>query len=297
MGLLDSLKSLLGGNKVDLKERYELLREAISGTMSKFYMARDRETDRIVGLKILDPQKTADFEARLRGLKRPTEGEITARFNHPRIVQTISHGIATTGEQFIVMEFLEGQGLNSLLVARSPVLNGRRLTLLRQAAEALAVVHKAEYIHRDVCPRNFIVAPDGNSLKLIDFGLSIPATPEFLQPGNRTGNPNYMAPEIIKRQATDYRVDVFAFGVTAFEVCTFEHPWTRGLTGKSAMDHATREPSPIEKFQPNLNPKLAKAIMSCIERDLSKRCPSMEQFLRLIQGVEKEEGGGRKDEG
>ena len=78
---------------------------------------------------------------------------------------------------------------------------------------------------RDVCPPNYVVAPDAQSLKLIDFGLTLPATPQFMQPGNRTGKPNYMAPEIVKRQSTDVRVDVFAFGVTAYELCTFELPW------------------------------------------------------------------------
>ncbi|MGE0606635.1 MAG: serine/threonine protein kinase [Pirellulales bacterium] len=290
MGLLDKVKSLLSGNKVDLKQRYELLREAVSGTMSKFYMARDRETDRIVGVKLLDTKKTADFEARLKGLKKPSEGEIAAKMVHPRIVQLITHGITTTGEQFLVMEFLEGQGLNSLLVAKSPLLKGQEVEIIRQAADALAAVHKAEFIHRDVCPRNFILSPDGKSLKLIDFGLSIPATPEFMQPGNRTGNPTYMAPEVIKRMATDHKVDIFALGIMAYELCTFEHPWGRGLTGKSAMDHATREATPIEKHRPQINPRLAKAISSCLVQNPAQRCPSLDQFLKQIQGIERIDG-------
>jgi eukaryotic-like serine/threonine-protein kinase len=291
MGLLDSFKGMFAGaRRVDIRARYEILREAISGTMSKFYMARDRETNRIVGLKILDPKKTADFEARLKGLKKPSEGEITAVFNHPRIVQVIDHGQTSDGEQFIVMEYLEGQGLNSVLVGKDPQLEGRRVELIREAAEALAAVHKAEYIHRDVCPRNFIVAPGCESLKLIDFGLSIPNKPEFLQPGNRTGNPNYMAPEIVKRQATSHKVDIFAFGVMAYEICTYELPWTRMLTGKSAMDHATRPPLEIEKHRPNINPRLAKAIMSCIEQDVNRRCPTLDHFLKSIQGIKHEDG-------
>ena len=75
---LDSLKSVLTGGRVDVRGRYEFMREAISGTMSKFYMARDRKTGEIVGLKILDPKKTAEFEARFKGLKKPSEGEIVA---------------------------------------------------------------------------------------------------------------------------------------------------------------------------------------------------------------------------
>ena len=77
--------------------------------------------------------------------------------------------------------------LNSLVVARSPLLEGKRMNLLRQAADALAYVHREGYIHRDICPRNFVCDKTCDSLKLIDFGLTVPARPPFTQPGNRTG--------------------------------------------------------------------------------------------------------------
>ena len=125
--------------------------------MSTFYMARDRTTKEIVGLKILDAKKTAAFEARFVGIKKPKEGEIAIALVHPHIVKTIEHGMTTDDEQFIVMEFLDGPGLNSLIVGRSELLDGRRMKLIRQAAEALAAVHRAGYIHRDICPRNFVV--------------------------------------------------------------------------------------------------------------------------------------------
>ena len=101
----------------------------------------------IVGLKILDKKKTEHLELRFRGLNKPTEGEIAASFDHPRIVTTHSYGMTTKGERFIVMEFLDGPGLNSLIIGRSKLLDGNRLTLLRQAAETLQVVHDAGYIH------------------------------------------------------------------------------------------------------------------------------------------------------
>jgi hypothetical protein len=78
------------GGKVDVRGRYEFLREAISGTMSKFYMARDRESGQIVGLKILDPAKTLAFESRFKGLKKPSEGEIVKNITHPNVVRLLS---------------------------------------------------------------------------------------------------------------------------------------------------------------------------------------------------------------
>jgi serine/threonine-protein kinase len=288
---MDSLKSLLAGGKCDIRSRFELMREAISGTMSEFYMARDRRSGQVVGLKILDAKKTAEFEARFTGLKKPPEGEIARQLEHPRIVKTLEHGLTTTGQQYVVMEFLDGPGLNSLLIAKTHQLDGKRVSLIRGAAEAVAALHRAGFIHRDICPRNFVVAPDLSWIKLIDFGLTVPATAEFMQPGNRTGTPNYMAPELVRRQKTDHRLDIFSFGVTAYEICTFELPWDRGTTGQVAMTHATRPPRDILEHRPQLNRKLAQAIMSCVEPNPAKRCPSIEQFLKAIRGVDRETEG------
>ena len=290
MGIFRRLKSVLSGGRLDVNRRFELLREAISGTMSKFYMARDRRTDRVVGLKILDPQKTAAFEARFRGLKKPTEGEIAIRLPHPYIVQTYEHGLTTEGDQYLVMEYLEGPGLNSMLSARDPRLEGRRVEFLRHVAEALAFVHQSGFIHRDVCPRNLILTGDGAILKLTDFGLTVPATPPFMRPGNRTGTPNYMAPELVRRRRTDARLDVFAFGVTAYETCAGQLPWQSGHTGQAAMSHES-PPADIRQHRPRINHRLAEAIHSCIEPDVAKRCPSMERLLAMIEHVETEDEG------
>jgi len=287
MGILDGFKTMLTGGRVDVQSRYEFMREAISGTMSKFYMARERKTGQIVGLKILDKEKTAAFEARLRGLEKPTEGEIAISLVHPRIVKTLSHGKTFRGEQFIVMEFMEGPGLNSLLIERSPLLEGKRVTLIRHAAEALLAVHASGYIHRDICPRNLMATtPAVDEIKLIDFGLTLPATKLFMQPGNRTGSPNYMAPEIVRRLKTDQRVDIFSFGVTAYEICTYELPWDRGNTGQIAMVHASTEPRDIRRYRPDINPTLAHAITRSIARDPNQRFSTIDEFLTVIRGVE-----------
>jgi len=282
-------KSLFGGgtSKANIATRFELLRETISGTMSEFHMARDRKTDQIVGLKILDKEKTKALEARFVGIKKPKEGEIAVTLEHPYIVKTFEHGVTTNGEQYLVMEFLDGPGLNSLIVGRSPLLEGRRMPLIRQMAEGLAAVHRAGYIHRDVCPRNFVVDKQCTSLKLIDFGLTVPATGPFMQPGNRTGTANYMAPEVVRRRPTSQRLDIFAFGVTVYELCAFELPWPRGA-GLAAMAHGSIEPADIRTYCPKIDKRLEHAISACIESEPDKRPASMEEFLKMIKGVEKE---------
>jgi len=282
--LKNTFKSILGGapGKLNVKNRFELLREAISGTMSKVYMARDRRDDRIVALKLLDPEKTAFLENRFKGLKKPTEGQIAIQFDHPNIVKTYEHGVTTDGAQYLVMEFLHGAGMNSVLVMKDGTLEGRRVSLIRQVAEALKAVHEAGYIHRDVCPRNLLFADEGENLKLTDFGLTVPAEGAFLQPGNRTGTPNYMAPELVRRRETNQTLDVFAFGVTIYEMCTGELPWMSGDTGQAAMTHDT-PPEPIVTYRPRINPTLAEAIHSCLVANPKERCQSMEDFLAAIE--------------
>jgi serine/threonine-protein kinase len=292
VGITQFFKSILEGGKVDIARRYEILREAVSGTMSNFHMARDRTTGNIVGLKILDKDKTDALEARFKGLKKPTEGEIASKFEHPRIVTTYSHGITTNDEQFLVMEFLDGPGLNSLIIARSKLLDGNRLTLARQAAEALEAVHSAGYIHRDVCPRNFVCAKDATSLKLIDFGLTVPATKDYMLPGNRTGTPAYLAPEVLRRKPTDQRLDIFAYGVSMYELFAFDTPWPRGKEGKTAvaaMAHGMSDPPSLRKFYPKINPVLEAAIHKCMQAEPDNRFLNITQFLKAISRLKHED--------
>jgi len=285
MGLFDFFKAKVANTGVDISKRYTLLREAISGTMSKFYKARDLRTGQVVGLKILDREKTAAFEDRFRGLKKPTEGEIGMLLKHPRLVETLEHGTTIDGSQYIALEFIDGPDFNSLIIGRDPVLDGNRVHFIRQVAEAIVAIHAAGFVHRDISPRNLLLADrPKKELKLIDFGVSLPSQPQFQQPGVRTGNPNYMAPEIVRRKSTDQRVDVFAFGVSAYEICTGELPWQRGLTGMAAMSH-DKPPIDILQHRPKLPPELAKAIHSCLEAEPSRRCATMEKFIQAIRSV------------
>ncbi len=288
MALFDQLKSILGGG-MNVSKRFVLLHEAISGTMSNFFVARDLQTGKIVGLKLSDPRKTAAFEARFKGLNKPSEGEIASQLKHPNIVETLEYGVTSEGAPYLLMEYLEGPNVNAALAARDPCFIGRRVHFIRQAAEAIAAVHQAGFIHRDICPRNFLLTNNRSDMKLIDFGLTVPATRWFMQPGNRTGTPNYMAPELVRRHDTDHRLDVFSFGVTAYEFCTFDLPWPRGTTGMAAMTH-DQPPVDIRQRLPEIHPSLAKAIRSCIEPEMNRRCPSIGDFLTMIRRVP-ENGG------
>lgn len=285
--MFDRLKALVVSDKLNVESRFELLTQAVTGTMSRFHMARDRKTKEVVGLKLLDIEKTEVFESRFKGLKKPSEGEIGLAIDHPRVAKTLSHGLTTKGEQYIIMEFIEGTVLSSLIFERSPILDGKRLKLITQMAEAIAAVHAAGFIHRDICPRNYIASRDAKDVKLIDFGLSLPLSKEFMQPGNRTGTPAYLAPEIVRRKTTDQRVDIFSLGVSAYYLCAFDFPWPSGeATGKVALRHDTQPPDEILDKVPNLNPKLAETIMRCISISPTDRPQSADYLARMLGGLD-----------
>jgi len=281
ISVLGRFKSLLGGDKLNVAKRFDLLDKGLAGTLSVVYKAREKQTGKIVGLKILDLKKLTEYELRFKGLKKPSEGEIAMQIRHAGAVETTEYGVTSDGAPYLVMEYIgSGETLDRLLAGHDKRLSGHRRQFIRQAAEALAAVHDAGFIHRDICPQNFVLAADGEHIKLIDFGSAVPATRPFMQPGNRTGRRNYAAPELVARRQTDQRVDVFAFGVTAYKICSLQLPWSEP-TGSSAIVN-TQRPKDIRELCPGLHPGLAKAIHQCIDLDVAKRCKSMEDFLGAV---------------
>ena len=292
LGLFDSIKSAFassGSGRIDIGSRFVRQRTAATGTMAHFFVALDLQHDnRTVGVKILDPEKVAMFEGRFKGLGKPSEGEIAMQMRHPKVVETYEHGITEKGQPVLIMEYVAGPSMQNIVVKKQEEqVRGKRIRLIRDMAESLKYVHSMGYIHRDVCPRNFICLPDVEGVKLIDFGLTVPATPPFMAPGNRTGTPLYMSPEIVRRRATDQRVDIFSFGVTCYCLCCFQHPWQGEIvSGRAALQHDTDEPKPILDIEPNLDPRLAKAIMAAMHPKVDERTKTMDQFLSAIRSVE-----------
>ena len=295
MGLLDKVKGVFSRgdeNQVllDVSARFRLDRHAFTGTMSKFHVATEIGTNNKMGIKLLDKEKTAFFNARFKGLKKPCEGKIAMQMHHPNVVETFQYGKTMQGQEYILMEYIHGPGVNTLIKQGDSSMGGNRLNLIRQMAEGLQSVHDTGFIHRDVCPRNFICNHDFKWVKLIDFGLTVPNEPPYRLPGNRTGTPQYMAPEIVRRRDTDEKVDVFAFGITVYKILTLAHPWrSTDTTGKTALTHDTNEPDDIREHRPNLHPRLVDAVHKCLIPDPAKRLPSCKHFLALIRDVKKEE--------
>lgn len=297
MGLIDSIKSAFSGGsrgssgRIDVAGRFARERTAVTGTMANFFVAKDREHgDRMVGVKILDIEKMELFEARFKGLNKPSEGEIAMQMKHPKVVETYEWGLSLKGEPVIIMEYIGGPSLQNIVVQKQEHhVKDRRLMMIRDMAESLKYVHDQGFIHRDICPRNFICLPGTTGVKLIDFGLTVPATPPFMTSGNRTGTPLYMSPEIVRRRPTDKRVDIFSFGVTCYCLCCFEHPWqSEMLNGRAALQHDTEPPKDLTERCPQIDPRLARAIMHAIQPKVENRTPDMGTFISSIKAVEHE---------
>ena len=289
MGLAQWLKGLFGPKKakstlprIDVNKRFELLGRTGQGSMSKVWRAHDKSLGRVVCLKLLDRTKTANFEARFKGLERPSEGAVCVTLRHKNIVQTYEFGMSFQGEQFLAMELIDGMGLNYLIETRSPQLEGNRVNFLCQTADALEYLHNQGYLHRDVCPRNIMVTRE-SVVKLIDFGLTIPYRPEFCKPGNRTGTPNYLAPELIRRVTTDHRVDLFALGVTAYEVFTANLPWEKTQSLQTLLSHMNSPGKDPRDFRPDLDEATRKFLLKAIERDPRDRFQTPAEFREALQ--------------
>jgi serine/threonine protein kinase len=278
----DVTARLTRGGRIDLERRFILAEKTSQGSMSKVYRALDRQTDQTVGLKVQIRDKCEAAAARSSD-EKPGEGEIGMRVVHPHVARTLDWGYTYEGEQFIVMEYVDGV---SLEYVRGAIKLGTRgkMKLLVQAAEGFAAIHAAGFIHHDINPGNILINKK-NQVKIIDFGLAVPNTPAFHKPGNRTGALPYMAPELIRRESTDEKLDVFAFGAVAFEFLTNKLPFGGGGDSMAMI----RERINKDALDPAIaNPKLSDDLCSLLRRALAKRKedrPSMAELARRLAQV------------
>ncbi len=299
MGLLSRLfgkKDSAGGGKKGLKraniaKRFELSGRTGQGSMSKVFRAYDREIGRHVCLKLLDKFKTQRFEERFKamGLKKPSEGDVCMALRHENIVRTYEHGLTTDGAPYLVMEWVEGHGLNYLIETRNAQMKGNRINYLGQLCDAVQYMHDTKYLHRDLCPRNVMIDQEG-VLKLIDFGLTIPYEPSFCQPGNRTGTADYLAPEIIKRKTTDHRVDLFALGVTAYEIFTNQLPWERSPSSEETLRrHLNTPPRDPKDLNPEIDDDLRDLLMKAVEREPADRFKTAKELKDALMRLDRQD--------
>jgi eukaryotic-like serine/threonine-protein kinase len=199
--------------------RYEVQEEIGDGAMGRVYRCFDPLMRRTVAVKTVKSEYlTRDSrEEYLRRFRR--EAQAAGALAHPHIVS-----IFDVGEDYFVMEYLEGSTLHAILNARKRLPLEEALALLTPVADALDHAHRAHIVHRDVKPANIMVLPDGRP-KLMDFGVAHLASSIATAAGQIFGSPSYMAPEQVAGHEVTHRADLFAFAVVAYEVITGQRPF------------------------------------------------------------------------
>ncbi len=270
--------------RVNLQRRFSIVSETARGSMSKVYRAIDNETGRTVCLKIQHREKNQAAVARASTQEaRPPEGEIAIQLNHPHIVRTFEYGDSTQGDHYLVMEYIDGVSFQYIRENRT-ARTAQKVELLAQAAEGLAAMHAAGFIHHDINPRNFLVDREHN-VKIIDFGLTVPNTPAFRRPGNRTGTIQYMAPELLRREPIDERIDIFAFGVLAFELLTDRLPYDANNSTTLMLQRINTEPLDPAVVKPKLSNELCDVLRKLTARRKENRWAKLATLPETLRTI------------
>ncbi|WP_169979215.1 serine/threonine protein kinase [Tautonia rosea] len=270
--------------RVNLARRFTILAETSQGSMSHVSRAMDNEQQRSVCLKVQNSVKTAEALARASREGRPPEGLIGSRIRHKNVVLTFDYGLSTKKEHWLSMEFVEGVSLSEIRKIGARDLSNK-VGLLIQSADGLEAVHQAGFIHHDFGPKNVLVNRE-NVVKIIDFGLAVPDEPHFHRPGNRTGTLQYMAPELIRREATDRRIDIFSFGVMAFELFANRLPYEMA-SDQMAMIRARMNADPLRlaDVAPELPAGLTAVVDRCLARRKDDRYATMAQVANDLRAL------------
>jgi serine/threonine protein kinase len=276
------LGSLLDG-------RYQVSKLLGKGGMGNVYLAEDTRLQRRCALKVLHPGLTADRTHVERFLR---EARTIAQLEHPNIVDIYSYGEEPSGVVWFAMELLLGEDLDARVRARvaRPFTTHECCAWGIQIARAMAVVHDAGLIHRDLKTSNIFLAQRRNDeeiIKLLDFGIARPEEgSELTETGVALGTPNYMSPEQVRNKTVDRRSDVYSFGVLLFKLLTNRLPFS-GEPIQVAMAHCT-EPAPVPSViapAAGISPELDALVLRTMAKAPSERHQSMRELEDALGAI------------
>jgi len=266
-----------------LQGRFEIGEAAASGGIGLIFHARDRLEGVPVAVKVLRGDGPVEIE------RFEREGAVLAQLHHPGIVRHIAHGQSPTGERYLAMEWLEGEDLRQRL-ARAPLTPAESLTLLRNAASALAVAHACGVVHRDLKPGNlFLVAGSVERVRVLDFGVAalLHQTEPITAAGALVGTPGYMAPEQARGLPTHgASSDVFSLGCILYECLTGKRAF-RGADVVAVLAKVQLQEAPsLRKLRPDLPEVLELLVSRMMARDPEERFPDASSVLSAIEAIE-----------
>jgi serine/threonine protein kinase len=256
------------------------------GGMGVVYRARHRVLDRVVALKLIAPELLADESVHRRFVE---EAATAASIEHPNVVPVLDAG-ETEGLAYMVMQYVPGTDLHTLVRRTGPLEPARAAEIVAKVGDALDTLHGAGFVHRDVKPRNVLIA-HGGQVYLSDFGLARQAGCDSRATGTGqwVGTADYVAPEQICGGPTDARTDVYALGGLLFFTLTGRRPYERHDDGEKLWAHFYESPPSPSRLRPGLPRAMDAAVVRALAKDPADRFESAGELgraaLRAARGA------------
>ncbi len=259
-----------------LKGRY-LLGEVIGkGGMAVVYKAYDFRSGRTVAVKVLREQYNQDREFVRRFRK---EAEAASAVSHENLIDIYDVG-EQNGARFIVMEYVDGMTLKSLIREHGALDNYTAITIARQICTALQIAHDAHIIHRDIKPQNILLDRKGVA-KLADFGIAKTSDTQTITGSGENGvlgSVHYFSPEQARGEPAGAQSDLYSLGVVLYEMVTAKLPFSGDTPVAIALQHMTADPTPPREINPAVTPALDDIIRKAIRKDPKARYQSARDF-------------------
>lgn len=283
-------ESLLGSVIAD---RYRLLEIIGQGGIGVVYKAQHTLIDRIVAFKMLRKETLQDE----RSMQRfQMEGKAMTSVSHPNIVSVFDFGITANQSAFLVMEFLDGTDLDTLIQAAGYLEPDEVVSLFIQICDALSHLHERGLIHRDLKPANVIILNPGvdAQVKLVDFGMAkfqeqSRYSQSLTRPGEVFGSPYYMSPEQCVGMQLDLRSDIYSMGCVMYEALTGRPPFLGENMVQLAQMHLDTPPEPIGiAIEDNNFPRWLDAIvLKSLAKNVNDRYQSAEEMKKALVGFQR----------
>ena len=269
--------------------KYVIERLLGRGGMGSVYLARQTDLDRPVVVKVIAPELARE-PGTVERLHR--EAKTAARIASDHVVQVYETGVER-GVPFIAMEYVEGESAADLLKKRTKLPWQEATRLALAAARGLKAAHEKGVLHRDVKPANILVAKDGR-VKVADFGIAkliqkdVPSRDGSVTgSGVILGSPYYMAPEQADGQAVDARADIYALGVTLYELLSGRVPFHAETTVKTLSLVLTAPVPPLRPLVADLPAAVERACLALMARDRDARPKTTDEVIQLLSSLEK----------
>ncbi|MBN9684028.1 MULTISPECIES: TonB family protein [unclassified Corallococcus] len=284
-----------------LNGRFSILEPLGVGGMGKVYRALQAPLERVVALKVLNPNfpSSRDPGFQKRFLR---EASLTSKLRHPNTVTVIDYGQTDDGIYYIAMEYLEGRTLQQVLGQAGPLPWARAVSVAQQVCRSLREAHALGIVHRDLKPANIMILneADQDLVKVLDFGLvkSVapqqegPVSPEITQNGTFLGSPQYMAPEQA-RNVADARSDVYSLGIMLFQMLMGRPPFIARDHIELIFAHYKEPPPTFQSVRPDLAvpPEIEMVVRRCLEKDPARRFQTMDELLEGLREAHMAAGG------